>query len=365
MNLRNNGKIEFDQVIKIFTNLQLGMLVMDKNKIIVDANIIAARSLGFRTHKKLINKKYQDAFKENKIFNSQEDRIKLKDLPIIRAYKGERNPQSIVGLQYRKNNFKKWFILKATRVFENSKEWNNIIVSLENVTYHVEDEKRRVMALGSINHEIRNMLSNIKAFTELLRIKTEKYKDKKINSYLQKVDYHVDMLTKFVTELIHATKVKTGKLEINKNVVDFDELISSTLTTIIPTIKTHTVIIKGTTHKKISADENRIKQVIHNLISNAVKYSPKANKVDVRLRHNEDNVILKIKDYGIGISKKNLNKIFLPYYRSRKNKTPGLGVGLYIAQEIVKKHSGFIQVKSKIGKGSVFIVYLPIYKSED
>ncbi len=123
--------------------------------------------------------------------------------------------------------------------------------------------------------------------------------------------------------------------------------------------------IKGRIIKTIHGDKDRIYQVIINLLTNAIKYSPNAKKVVISLTPLENKARVSVKDYGIGIKQAYLKKIFKLFYRVSTPEAvtyPGLGVGLYISNEIVKRHKGKFEVKSVYGKGSTFSFSIPYKK---
>ena len=115
-------------------------------------------------------------------------------------------------------------------------------------------------------------------------------------------------------------------------------------------------------------DRDRLNQVLINLISNAIKYSPQSNKIVVRTAKKKNEVVVSIQDFGIGIPKKDRPQIFERFYRV-KNATGerfgGLGLGLYISSEIILKHGGRIGVRSEEGRGSTFFFTLPLKGKED
>jgi signal transduction histidine kinase len=113
----------------------------------------------------------------------------------------------------------------------------------------------------------------------------------------------------------------------------------------------------------VCGDEERLGQVINNLVSNAIKYSPKAEKVVVTLSTHNGDVTVAVRDFGIGMEKAHLGKIFERFYRiyDTTDKTfPGLGIGLYISSEIIKRHGGELWVESNVGRGSTFYFSIPI-----
>jgi signal transduction histidine kinase len=123
----------------------------------------------------------------------------------------------------------------------------------------------------------------------------------------------------------------------------------------------HRLILERSAPVNVNADRHRLEQVIVNLLSNAVKYSPEADKVLVWSELKGNKVFVTIKDFGIGISKKNLDGLFDRYYRieGSEYRFQGLGLGLFISSEILKRHGGSISVQSEPGKGSEFTFELP------
>ena len=110
----------------------------------------------------------------------------------------------------------------------------------------------------------------------------------------------------------------------------------------------------------IKGDRNRLGQVIANLLSNAIKYSPNADKIIVSSVNSKDQVKICVKDFGIGIPLSEQSKLFSRFFRVSNNTYPGLGLGLYICNEIIHRHSGTMEFQSEEGKGSMFCFTLPV-----
>jgi signal transduction histidine kinase len=120
---------------------------------------------------------------------------------------------------------------------------------------------------------------------------------------------------------------------------------------------------KDTLRTKIFADKERIGQVLVNLITNAIKYSPNANKVIITSKKTKEEILIGVQDFGMGIPKEQQTLVFERFFRSqgkKEKKIEGLGLGLYIAYEIVKEHQGKMWVESVVGKGSTFYFTLPL-----
>ncbi|HEX4204699.1 MAG TPA: ATP-binding protein, partial [Ktedonobacteraceae bacterium] len=125
----------------------------------------------------------------------------------------------------------------------------------------------------------------------------------------------------------------------------------------------HRIVVRGTVRTSLIGDRDRLGQVFINLISNAIKYSPDAKTVEMDLNASEETVTIQVRDHGLGIPREQRDKIFDRFYRvtdPKQQAIHGLGMGLYIVAEIVKRHGGTITVDSEVGKGSTFTVTLPL-----
>jgi len=233
------------------------------------------------------------------------------------------------------------------------------------ITQRVELEKRKDEFLGVASHELKTPVTSLKVYTQILKKKLKNYPDQSLVSQLAKMDTQLDKLSELISELLDITKIQAGRLEYRLDSVDLNQLIEEIVSITKPTTH-HQIIIKGSISQNITADPDRITQVILNLITNAIKYSPKSDKIIIKLENNHQEASVCIKDFGIGISPKSLNHVFERFYRvhgTRNETYPGLGIGLYISAEIIKRHHGRIWAESQPGQGSTFCFTLPINSS--
>ncbi|HEY4033947.1 MAG TPA: ATP-binding protein, partial [Ktedonobacteraceae bacterium] len=134
------------------------------------------------------------------------------------------------------------------------------------------------------------------------------------------------------------------------------------------TTQTHHLLIEEQTQTETVGDRDRIGQVVTNLLNNAVKYSPQASTVLTRVAKDQNNILISIQDFGIGIAKEHQHKIFERFYQvtDPEEKTyPGLGIGLYISYEIIKRHGGQMWVESQKGHGATFHFTLPLSAKQE
>ncbi len=177
----------------------------------------------------------------------------------------------------------------------------------------------------------------------------------------------VERLNLLILDLLDVSRIEAGKLAFTLNYFDFDTFVKETTADLEPSSPSHQLLIEGQTNATIYADRERTAQAITNLITNAVKYSPKARCIHIQLERADQEVRLHVTDYGVGIEEQHRERIFERFYRvnDTADKTyPGLGIGLYIAAQIVEREGGRIWLTSTPGKGSTFSFSLPVVSGE-
>ena len=222
--------------------------------------------------------------------------------------------------------------------------------------------------LSIASHELKTPVTSLKAYTQLLQMDAIENADKSRESMLSKMDSQIDKLTSLITDLLDTSKMQHGKLIYNKTFFQLNELTKEIVEEIQVTNASHEIRIEKNTPLQLYADRERISQVLSNLLSNAIKYCPDCEKIIVRLEKAGETAICSVQDFGNGIIKAQQSKIFERFYRVTGNNLhtyPGLGLGLFIAKEIIERHKGKIWFESEEGKGSTFYFSLPIAVIKD
>ena len=176
------------------------------------------------------------------------------------------------------------------------------------------------------------------------------------------MDLQVVKLTSLIGDLLDVTKINSGKIHLNQDTFDFEKLVLETAEEIQMSTM-HQIEINTQHVGTVFEDRERISQVITNLLSNAIKYSPDAERIIVNLNSDGKFATFTVRDFGIGMPEEKKDKVFEQYYRvsgDEQSTFPGLGLGLYIAAQIVERSNGKIWVESTIGKGSTFCFSLPL-----
>jgi signal transduction histidine kinase len=234
------------------------------------------------------------------------------------------------------------------------------------ITRRKKMEQQKDDFIGIASHELKTPLTTIKVYVELL---CEIFKEKNDTTgvtYMQKLDGQVDRITELVGALLDTAKLAEGQLKLDLQEFDMNELIERQIKDLKHLSKAHKLVFKPGKLEKVTADKERIGQVITNFITNAVKYSPKGGEVLITSEEVQGGVKVSVHDIGIGIPEELQEKVFDRFFRINNPdvKTfPGMGIGLYIAQGIIRRHHGNIGVKSHSGEGSEFYFFVP-YNSD-
>jgi len=262
----------------------------------------------------------------------------------------------------------RWIFSKG-RYFrdKNGKPTKTVGINMD-ITERKRLERQKDEFLTIASHELKTPLTSIKAFVQILQRYFARPEDEDSVTYLSKMDHQVDKLTKLVQDLLDVSKLQTGNLDYNEDVFDFDELVAETVEEMQPITDRHTLIHEGRANIQVLADKFRIAQVLTNFISNAIKYSPDGDKIVVRTKHEKNTVTVSVQDFGIGIPDDKKQFLFQRFYRvmdKKRESFPGLGLGLFISSEIVKRQKGDIWFESSEGKGSTFSFSLPVNLYKD
>jgi PAS domain S-box-containing protein len=212
------------------------------------------------------------------------------------------------------------------------------------------------------SHELKTPITSLKIYAQSLSKQFEKRGEPLLQQYSQRMDEQTDRLALLVNDLLNVSKIQHGKLDYNWEDVDLNKIVKDTVDALQGATAKHKIIIKGNIEKTVHADPYRIYQVITNLLTNAIKYSPDADKVVIQLSSKNGHIFVEVQDFGIGITSDQFKKIFNPFYRVKnpsERRFPGLGMGLFISNEIIERHGGKMNVISSKGKGSRFSFTLP------
>ena len=239
---------------------------------------------------------------------------------------------------------------------------NGLVANYRDVTEKAALEKQKEEFIGIASHELKTPITSIKGYTQIIRNSLLESKDQESIKLVERLDKQVNRLTDLVKDLLDVTKITGGQLQLTMSSFDMNELIREIVDEIQQTTKRHQLIMELHATGLVQADRERTGQIITNILSNAIKYSPDADTIVIRSSSEDNKINVGVEDFGIGISKEVQEKVFQQFFRvhhQKMNAYPGLGLGLYIAAQLVKRQGGTIGVDSVPGHGSFFYFTLP------
>jgi len=219
--------------------------------------------------------------------------------------------------------------------------------------------------ISNITHELKTPIATVSVAIEAMKNFNALQNPERTQEYLDISTNELQRLSLLVDKVLSLSKFQKNEIEIKKEKFDLLQLIKEVLESLKPQFeKQHAAVTveTGGNNFMIEADERHISSVIYNLLDNALKYSKEDPKIDIQLIDRSQYIELRVSDNGIGIAEEYKKKIFNQFFRvphGDKHNTKGYGLGLSYVNYIVKRHQGFIEVESELGKGSVFSVKLP------
>jgi PAS domain S-box-containing protein len=225
------------------------------------------------------------------------------------------------------------------------------------------DEIRKNDFIGMASHELKTPLTSLSAIMQVTQSKLKNSNDAFLAGAMEKANLQVKRMTGMINGFLNISRLESGKLFIEKGIFDINELLGEIYDETNLVVNTHTVTLLTSGVVKVNADRDKINSVISNLVSNAIKYSPKGKLIEISSQINGNMVIVHVRDEGMGIKPQHLARIFDRYYRVETEHTrhiSGFGIGLYLSAEIIERHDGKIWAASASGTGSTFYFSLPL-----
>ena len=246
---------------------------------------------------------------------------------------------------------------------------SGLVAVLHDTTEQEKEERERRLFVSNVSHELRTPLTSVKSYLEALD--EGALYDPVAPDFIKVSLDETNRMMRMVTDLLHLSRIDNATSQLDVELINFTAFITFILNRFDKMRsqddekKYELVRDYPINSVWIEIDTDKMTQVIDNILNNAIKYSPDGGKITVSMKTTEDQMILSIKDQGLGIPKQDLPKIFDRFYRvdrARSRAQGGTGLGLAIAKEIIKQHNGFIWAKSEYGKGSTFTIVLPYDK---
>ncbi|RZJ75442.1 MAG: PAS domain S-box protein [Flavobacterium sp.] len=235
--------------------------------------------------------------------------------------------------------------------------------TLRDITVQKEEEQRKDDFMGMVSHELKTPLTSLQAYLQLLQRSAVLSEDAKNQHTLDKSIRQVRNMTAMINGFLNISRLESGRMLLTKIDFELGQLFTELEEEIRSTVHTHQIFFEKGAPLQLHADREKISQVIHNLVGNAVKYSPMNTSIHISFTKLENEMArIEVKDEGMGISEQDQMQIFERYYRSKNaemGSTAGFGIGLFLCKEIVELHKGIIRVERPEKSGSTFILELP------
>ena len=222
-----------------------------------------------------------------------------------------------------------------------------------------QDRDRIKSLISDISHQIRTPLSNIMLYTGLLQ---EKKLDGQSRMLADQIQGQAEKLDFFMKELIRSSYMETDMIVVSPRTAPVGELVDRACQAVEAEALKKGILIRQPETDRIICkfDMKWTLEAVRNLLENALKYSPEGSEVQIEIAPNEAFTCISIQDEGIGIREEEQGLVFERFYRSRDvKKEPGMGIGLYLAREIISRQGGYIEARSEYAKGTCFCIYLP------
>ena len=240
------------------------------------------------------------------------------------------------------------------------------LVVIHDVTEQRKNEQMRREFVANVSHELRTPLTNIRSYAETIMDSGDEMPPALRGNFLGVIVSEADRMTRIVQDLLTLSKFDYGKMEMNIARFPFAKAVSGVYEAVALDAQNHghQLTLHLPEHlPEVDGDRERIEQVIMNIVSNAIKYTPDGGRIDITAGVSGQQVFVRIADNGIGIPEKDLPRLFERFYRvdkARSRASGGTGLGLSIAKEILNQHHGDITIDSVYGKGTTVTIMLPI-----
>lgn len=339
----------------IAQRLPLPLIVLDANETIVFANETAAQYTG-KPASELVGKNVymvlDMSFPSDDTFDAW-----LKDSKSKKATAS--NSWDRVRLNVRDDHPTRLFDLAAYYNRENPQKIETMLVLFDHTKQYSQDEQAISFIALSV-HELRTPLTLLRGYIEVFEDELGQNADPELQSFMLKMRSQAEQLTAFVNNILNVARVDDDQLELHLQEEDWATVLKSAIEMMSLRAKVRGITLQcqiAANLPKVGVDRLSVREVVNNLVDNAIKYSDKSKTVAIQTYLNKDGLVeTTVQDFGLGISSSILPNLFTKFYRDHRNRAQigGTGLGLYLSKAIVTAHGGNLWVRSKEGEGSVF-----------
>ncbi|MBD1394480.1 PAS domain-containing sensor histidine kinase [Mucilaginibacter glaciei] len=256
----------------------------------------------------------------------------------------------------------RWHLNRAKPLLNDAGDIIFWVGTATNIEEQRKEMERKDEFIGIASHELKTPLTSLKGYLQLIAGYKKEELPPVVKQYITKALGSINKLQSLINDLLDVSKIKAGRLQYAITDVDITDMVSQCIENARHINPGYTFNLSLQPGFIVQGNQERLEQVLMNLLNNAVKYSPHNKEIEVAAVQQNDKVRVAVTDHGIGLSSDQKSKVFERFYRveDRHNMTSGLGMGLYISQEIIRNHNGAIGVESEPGVGSTFYFVLPL-----
>ncbi|MCR4264000.1 MAG: ATP-binding protein [Candidatus Roizmanbacteria bacterium] len=371
MKLKSNGTFKKNLALakhleNMLDHLPFGISVENRRGRILYANKEMAEIFNYTSLQDVVNQNIKTIFNNYKVIDKNGVEHSFEERPAAKIFKGLDELSEQLRFIDKKTGREKQLSIHASAIKGINQKTNLAIKSYRDISRIIEEQRQKELFFGVLNHEFKSPLASIKAFAQLLKRRITAGSYDRCLDYIMNIEMQADRLTRLIGEFLDVTRLLSGELQLNRQKFNLDQTIDKVIENFKFTAEKYTILRKGKLTVEYYGDEDRLVQVLLNLLSNSVEHSTPKTTIEVRTTRTAQYISISVKDYGSGIAQRYQRDIFQLFRRVRQQniqKNNGVGMGLSISQSIVKAHGGEILLKSKVGKGSEFIIKLPIASS--
>lgn len=336
----------------IFQRSNVAQKIINSKLEILEINDAMVNLLGY-THQEILGTKILDYTHPDFISHWQDLQKAL--------WQEQINHFDLEACLIRKDGAEAWVIVHTIQFKDQGENYGYTL--LEDITSRKQLERHKDDFITVISHELKTPMTSLKAQCQMMVRHLSKYEDGHAEKMMAGIDKQTNRLTRLINNLVLVSKIESSKLNPEMRDYQLDELVKDVVTEIELSTPQRSISLDVEDALPIKGDPDKIYQVVYNLLTNALKFSTQDTTVDVTLKRQREWAVVCIQDYGQGIPKESLEKVFERFYKVETASSPvesGIGLGLYISSEIISHQNGKLWVNSEPNKGSTFCFHLPL-----
>ena len=283
----------------------------------------------------------------------------------VQSVLAEEKPAEFELRERRADGVYRWHLVRMSPVFAEDGGlllWVGTATDIQELK-QLQQQKDDFISIAS--HELKTPVTSLKISVQLLDKMIKNPSPDLVAKLVDQANKSLNKVNKLIEDLLDFSKVSMGQIQLNRAPLNIGKLIDDSCQ-YVRTANVFSIIVKGETNLQVKADAARIERVLVNFINNAMRYAPESKEIMITVSRQNDWAKIAVTDKGRGIAPNRIPYLFERYYKAENNtdQYSGLGLGLYISAEIIKKHDGKVGVDSKLGEGSTFWFTLPLNSSD-